>query len=127
MRSAGNKIFVVLASVLVGGNACCAAELGIDVVKSNDTNSQHLDGITFRAYRSGAVGGNRLHIDPAAAGNFNCRQYYALAEMNRQLGTNLITRSSRGKREMFFKCCGRSSIASQFARGGWPAGIVANW
>ena len=35
MRFAGNKIFVVLASVLVGANASGAVELGIDVLKSN--------------------------------------------------------------------------------------------
>ena len=35
MRFAGNKIFVVLASVLVGANACGAVELGIDVLESN--------------------------------------------------------------------------------------------
>ena len=56
--------------------------------------------------------------------------------MNRQLPTNLIARSKRGKREMFFKCYGSSSIASQFAAGMGPAswsadpdgsqGIVAN-
>jgi len=47
--------------------------------------------------------------------------------MNRQLRTNLITRSSRGKREMFFKCRGSSSIAFQFAGGIAPARIVASW
>ena len=35
MRFAGNKIFVVLASVLVGANASGAVELGIDVLESN--------------------------------------------------------------------------------------------
>jgi|SRR6476469_8563661 len=35
MRSAGNKIFVVFASVLVGANASGAVELGIDVLESN--------------------------------------------------------------------------------------------
>jgi uncharacterized protein YbbC (DUF1343 family) len=90
-------------------------------------NSQRLDGISFSEYRSGAVGGSSLHIDPAAAGNLTAVNIYALAEMNRQLRANLITRSSRGKREMFFKCCGSSAIASQFARGTGPTGIVANW
>jgi Protein of unknown function (DUF1343) len=52
---------------------------------------------------------------------------YAFAEINRQLRANLITRSSRRKREMFFKCCGSSSVASQFAGGIGPAGIVASW
>jgi uncharacterized protein YbbC (DUF1343 family) len=90
-------------------------------------NSQHLGGINFSEYRSGAVGGSNLHIDPAATGNLTAVNIYALAEMNRQLRTNLITRSSRGKREMFFKCCGSSSIASQFASGIGPARIVASW
>ena len=90
-------------------------------------NSQHLGGVTFSEYRSGAVGGSYLHIDPAAPGNLTAINIYGLAEMNRQLRTNLITRSSRGKREMFFKCCGSSSIASQFSRGTGPGGIVASW
>src|SRR5438552_1120437 len=90
-------------------------------------NSQHLGGIRFSGCRSRAVGGSSLHIDPAAAGNLTAINIYALAEMNRQLRTNLITRSSRGKREMFFKCCSSSSIASQFARSIGPAGIVASW
>ena len=90
-------------------------------------NSQHLGGISFSEYRSGPVGGSSLHIDPAAAGNLTAVNIYALAEMNRQLRTNLITRSSRGKREMFFKSYGSSSIASQFAGGIGPARIVAGW
>jgi exo-beta-N-acetylmuramidase NamZ-like protein len=65
--------------------------------------------------------------DRAASGNLTAINVYALAEVNRQLRTNLIARSKRGKREMFFKCCGGSSIASQFARGIGPAGIVASW
>jgi len=39
----------------------------------------------------------------------------------------VIARSKRGKREMFFKCYGSSSIASQFARGIGPSAIVASW
>jgi hypothetical protein len=39
----------------------------------------------------------------------------------------LIASSKRGKREMFFKCYGNSSIASQFARGMGPSAIVASW
>src|SRR4029453_6199719 len=35
MRFAGNKIFIVLASVLVGANASGPVELGIDVLESN--------------------------------------------------------------------------------------------
>ena len=35
--------------------------------------------------------------------------------------------SKHGKREMFFKCYGSSSIASQFARGVGPSAIVASW
>ncbi|PYK74179.1 MAG: DUF1343 domain-containing protein [Verrucomicrobia bacterium] len=90
-------------------------------------NSQHLAGISFSEYGSGAVRGSYLHIDPAAPGNLTAINIYGLAEMNRQLRTNLIARSSRGKREMFFKCCGSSSIASQFGRGTGPGGIVASW
>jgi hypothetical protein len=180
MRSPGNKIFVVFASVLVGANASGAVELGIDVLESDGyallknkrvglvtnqtgvdsrgvrtrillrkncnlvalyapehrvsagsltdyTNSQHLGGISFSEYRNGAVDGSSLHIDPAAAGNLTAVNVYARAEMNRQLRTNLITHSSRGKREMFFKCYGSSSIASQFAGGIGPARIVAGW
>ena len=36
----------------------------------------------------------------------------------------LIASSKRGKREMFFKCYGSSSIASQFARGMGPRAIA---
>jgi hypothetical protein len=36
----------------------------------------------------------------------------------------LIESSKRGKREMFFKCYGSSSIASQFARGMGPRAIA---
>jgi hypothetical protein len=36
----------------------------------------------------------------------------------------LIASSKRGKREMFFKCYGSSSIASQFARGMGPSAIA---
>ena len=93
MRFAGNKIFVVLASVLVGANASGALELGVDVRESNG----------YTVLKNKRVG------------------------LNRQSRTNLIARSSRGKREMFFKCCGSSSIVSQFARGIGPAGIVASW
>jgi hypothetical protein len=39
----------------------------------------------------------------------------------------LIASSKRGKREMFFKCYGSSSIASQFACGMGPSAIVASW
>jgi hypothetical protein len=104
MRFVGNKIFVVLASVLVGVNASGAVELGIDVTESN---------------------GYALLKNPAAAGDLPAVNIYALAEMNRQLRTNLITRSSSEKREMFFKC--RGSSAFQFAGGIAPARIVASW
>jgi len=39
----------------------------------------------------------------------------------------VIASSKRRKREMFFKCYGSSSIASQFARGMEPSAIVASW
>jgi uncharacterized protein YbbC (DUF1343 family) len=35
MRSAGNRIFVALASVVIAADARSAVELGIDVVESN--------------------------------------------------------------------------------------------
>jgi len=35
--------------------------------------------------------------------------------------------SKRGKREMFFKCYGSTSIVSQIARGIAPSAIVASW
>jgi hypothetical protein len=38
-----------------------------------------------------------------------------------------IARSKGGKREMFFKCDGSSSIASQFARGIGSSAIVTSW
>ena len=90
-------------------------------------NSQPLTGVSFSEYRSGPVGGSYLRIDPLAPGNLTAINVYALAEMNRQLRTNLIARSKREKREMFFKCYGSSSIASQFTRGRRPAEIVASW
>ena len=39
----------------------------------------------------------------------------------------VIASSKRRKREMFFKCYGSYSIASQFARGMEPSAIVASW
>jgi hypothetical protein len=47
--------------------------------------------------------------------------------MNRELRTNLIARSNPGKREMFFKCYGSTSIASQLGRGLTPAAVVNSW
>ncbi|PYI91645.1 MAG: DUF1343 domain-containing protein [Verrucomicrobia bacterium] len=90
-------------------------------------NSQGLNGVTFSEYRSGSGGGSYLHIESSAPGNLTAINIYALAEMNRELRTNLIARSSRGKRDMFFKCYGSASIQSQFARGYGPSAIVAGW
>jgi uncharacterized protein YbbC (DUF1343 family) len=90
-------------------------------------NSQHLPGVSFTEYRGGNVAGSFLHVEPDAPGNLTGINIYALAEMDRQLRTNLIARSSRGKREMFFKCYGSSSIAAQVARGVGPGGVVASW
>src|SRR5438093_11960939 len=104
MRFAGNRIFAALALVAIAAGARGAVELGIDVLESNGY-------ALLKNKRVGLV----------------TNQTRPLAEMNRQLRTNLITRSGRGKREMFFKCCGSSSIASQFARGIGPDGIVASW
>lgn len=129
MRFAGNKIFVVLASVLVGANAFGAVELGIELLQSPRAADPGLGAVqfTFSEYRSDATGGSRLHVHPTAAGNLTPVNIYALAEINRQLRTNLVTRSTRRKREMFFKCCDSSSVASQFSGGIEPAGIVASW
>jgi hypothetical protein len=93
MRLAGNKIFVVLASVLVRVNASGAVELGIDVLESNSY-------ALLKNKRETGVGGTSLF---------------------EVLATRGINASA------FFKCCGSSSIASQFAKGTGPGGIVANW
>jgi uncharacterized protein YbbC (DUF1343 family) len=90
-------------------------------------NAQHMNGVTFSEYRSGAVGGSYLRIEPDAAANLTAINVYALAEMNRQLRRNLIAASGRGKREMFFKCYGSTSIQSEFARGNGPGAIVTGW
>jgi uncharacterized protein YbbC (DUF1343 family) len=94
---------------------------------TNYMNSQRLNGVTFSEYRGGSGGGSYLHIELSAPANLTAINIYALAEMNRELRTNLIARSSRGKRDMFFKCYGSSSIQSEFARGNGPAAIVAGW
>ncbi len=119
MRFAGNRIFAALALVVIEAGARGAVEMGIDVIESNGY-------ALLKNKRVGLIT-NQTGVDPAASGNLTAINIYALAEMNRQLRTNLITRSKRGKREMFFKCYGSSSIASQFARGIGPAEIVASW
>jgi hypothetical protein len=129
MRFAGNKIFVVLASVLVGANAFGAVELGIEVLESPRAADPGLGAVqfTFSKYRSGTADGSSLRIHPTAAGNLTLVNIYAPAEINRQLRTNLVNRSTRRKREMFFKCCGSSSVASRFSGRIEPAGVVASW
>ena len=119
MRFAGNRIFAALALVVIAAGARGAVELGIDVLESNGYS-------LLKNKRVGLIT-NRTGVDLAASGNLTAINIYALAEMNRQLRTNLITQSKRGKREMFFKCYGSSSIAAQVARGIGPAGIVASW
>jgi uncharacterized protein YbbC (DUF1343 family) len=94
---------------------------------TNYMNSQRLNGVTFSEYRGGSVGGSYLHIEPNAAANLTAINVYALAEMNRELRTNLIARSSRRKRDMFFKCYGSTSIQSELARGDGPTAIVTGW
>jgi uncharacterized protein YbbC (DUF1343 family) len=89
--------------------------------------AQDFRGVSFAEYRSGNRGGSYLHIEPNAPANLTAINVYALAEMNRELHTNLITRSSAGKREMFFKCYGSASIASDLSRGRKPGAIVADW
>ena len=103
MRFAGNKIFVVLASVLVGANAFGAVELGIEVLESPRAADPGLGALqfTFSEYRSGAAGGSSLHIHPTAGGNLTPVNIYAPAEINRQLRTNLVTRSTRGNAKCF--------------------------
>src|SRR5438270_13284257 len=39
-------------------------------------NSQHLTGVSFSEYRSGAVGGSYLRINPAAPGNLTAINVY---------------------------------------------------
>lgn len=111
MRFGGNKIFVVLALVLVGADA-----FGM--------NPQRLGGISFSEYRSGAVGGSSLHFDPAAAGNLTAVNIYALAEINRQLRNNLITRSSWENAKCFSNAAAvRQSLPSLPAVSGRPASL----
>jgi len=43
------------------------------------------------------------------------------------LASVVIAPIASRKREMFFKCYGSSSIASQFACGMGPSAIVASW
>ena len=43
------------------------------------------------------------------------------------LASVVIALIASRKREMFFKCYGSSSIASQFACGMGPSAIVASW
>jgi hypothetical protein len=43
------------------------------------------------------------------------------------LASVVIAPIASSKREMFFKCYGSSSIASQFACGMGPSAIVASW
>ena len=119
MRFAGNRIFAALALVVIAADARGAVELGIDVLESNGHS-------LLKNKRVGLIT-NQTGVDPAASGNLTAINIYALAEMNRQLRTNLITQSKRGKREIFFKCYGSSSIAAQVARSIGPAGIVASW
>ena len=156
MRFAGNKIFVALATIATAANTRGAAELGIDVLESNGyallknksvgliTNQTGIDsrGVRTRVLlrkncnlialytpehgfdgREKAGRYIRSRRDPVTG--LTAHSLYG--PKNRQLRTNLIARSKRGKREMFFKCYGSSSIASQFTRGSRPAEIVASW
>ena len=119
MRFAGNRIFAALALVVIAAGARGAVELGIDLLESNGY-------ALLKNKRAGLIT-NQTGVDSATSGNLTAINIYALAEMNRQLQTNLITQSKRGKCEMFFKCYGSSSIGSQFACGVGPAGIIASW
>jgi len=93
---------------------------------TNYMNFQYLGGITVSEYRSGAVGGSSLYIDPAAAANLTAVNIYALAGTNRQLRTNLITHSRGGKREMFLKTAAvRQSPPSLPAASGRPESLRA--
>jgi uncharacterized protein YbbC (DUF1343 family) len=145
MRFAGNKIFVVLASVLVGANAFGAVELGIEALESSgyallknkrvgliaDQTGVDSHGVRTRVLLrrncnlvalyapehglDGTLKAGR-HVrylracgnQPAVAHQFDYSQY---SEETRNV----------------FKCCGSSSVASQFAGGIEPAGIVASW
>ena len=128
MRFAGNKILAALFSGLfLAGNANAGVELGIDVLESNGFALLNMNGVTFSEYRGGAAGGSYLRIEPEATANLTAINVHALAEMNRQLHRNVIASSSRGEREMFFKCYGSASIQSEFARGNGPGAIIAGW
>ena len=120
MRLAGNKIVLAFVIGWIAARGISATAF------TNYMNSQHLNGVTFSEYRGGSGGGNYLHIEASAPANLAIK-IYALTEMNRELRTNLIARSSRGKQDMFFKCYGSASIQSELARGNGPAAIVAGW
>src|SRR5207248_409059 len=119
MRFAGNRIFAALALVVIAAGARGAVELGIDLLESNGY-------ALLKNKRAGLIT-NQTGVDSATSGNLTAINIYALAEMNRQLQTNLITQSKRGKCEMFFKCYGSSSSAAQLASGIGLAGFVASW
>lgn len=94
---------------------------------TDDMRSHDFEGVTFAPYRSGGVGGSMLRIDPGAPANLTAINVYALAEFNRQLHTNMVTRSPGGKREMFFKVYGSSGIEREVSASGGAALIVAKW
>src|SRR5436190_23868793 len=93
MRFAGNRIFVALALVVIAAAARSAVELGIDVLESNGY-------ALLKNKRVGLIT-NQTGVDSAASENLTAINIYALAEMNRQLRTNLITQSKRGNVKCF--------------------------
>jgi hypothetical protein len=74
-----------------------------------------------------ANAGVELGIDVLESNGFALLKGKLVGLVNRQLHRNLIVSSSRGKREMFFKCYGSTPIQSEFARVNGPDAIVAGW
>ncbi len=100
---------------------------GVNAGAFTDYLSSHISGVSFSPWRSGNIGGSAMQIDPETPANLTAINVYALEGLNRELHRNLITRSPRGKQEMFFKCYGSTSIEAQFAHGSSPAAVVQGW
>ena len=115
----------------MAANAHAAVELGIDVLESNGY-------ALLKGKRVGLVT-NQTGIDSRGVRtrvllkkNVNLVALYTPEhglDGTERAGRfeNLIAATSRGKREMFFKCYGSTSIQSEFARGNGPGAIVTGW
>jgi uncharacterized protein YbbC (DUF1343 family) len=89
--------------------------------------AQRFSGVDFTETQLGGFGGARLGIDPHAQTNLTGLNVYFLAEFNRQLGGNLLSRSRGDHLEMFYKCYGSSTIGDQISHGMSPDRIIASW